>query len=308
MPESLASSLYRSLSQSQRREVCFEWDHRDPQRGLLRTFISNHWQITRPCIRSDFYTHAQQCLIHEAFRDLFDPEWYPRFIKQLKDDTNGHPWGADQSIALFGDPDTGPFQFVITGRHLTWRADADSSGRSAFGGPILYGHQATGYYERPNHPGNVFWVQALCASRLAGMLDDQQLQHAVVDALPPETEIGFRSVRPGIAVAALTAEQRRQLDTTLAVLVEPFRVSDRARVTECLGRQGGLEQCHLTFARDGRMSAPQWDNWRIEGPSFVWHFRGFPHVHVWVHIADDASVQANAQRGTFLFAHHDPLR
>ena len=37
-----------------------------------------------------------------------------------------------------------------------------------------------------------------------------------------------------------------------------------------------------------------WDNWRIEGPSFVWYFRGHPHVHVWVNVAADPSVQTNA--------------
>ena len=25
----------------------------------------------------------------------------------------------------------------------------------------------------------------------------------------------------------------------------------------------------------------EWDNWRLEGPAFVWYFRGSPHVHVW---------------------------
>jgi len=26
----------------------------------------------------------------------------------------------------------------------------------------------------------------------------------------------------------------------------------------------------------------------------VWHFRGAPHVHVWVNIADDPKVELNA--------------
>ncbi|HUP97437.1 MAG TPA: DUF3500 domain-containing protein [Usitatibacter sp.] len=306
--ETVVTALYRTLSPSQRREICFDWNYCDPQRGLLRAFISNHWQITRPCIRSAFFTRAQQDLIHDAFRNLFDPAWYPRFKQQLEHDTHGHPWGTDQSIGIFGDPENGPFQFVMSGRHFTWRAGTDAEARAAFGGPILYGHQATGYYEKPHHPGNAFWQQALSMSQLAGMLDEQQLKHAVVDSLPPETAIGFRNERPGIPVTALTAGQRRELEDTLAVLVEPLRAVDRARVMQCLARQGGLDQCHVMFSREGRMSAPHWDNWRIEGPSFVWHFRGFPHVHVWVHVAEDTSVEANARRGTFLFANQDPLR
>jgi hypothetical protein len=301
-------AFYRSLSPPQRREICFEWDHVDGERGLLRAFIANHWQVTRPCVRGDFFTRAQQHLIHDIFTSLVDPAWYPRFMKQLRDDTRGHEWGADQSVALFGNLDRGALHFVICGRHLTLRAEVNGDGRVAFGGPILYGHQATGFYERANHPGNVFWEQALQASSLAAMLDEAQLAAAVVDVLPAETEIAFRPERPGLAVAALTVAQRAQLERTLAALLEPFPAGDRARVKECLSRQGGLDRCHLAFARDGRMSAPHWDNWRLEGPSLVWHFRGFPHVHVWVHIAADPAVAVNARRGTFIFPEHDPLR
>ena len=32
----------------------------------------------------------------------------------------------------------------------------------------------------------------------------------------------------------------------------------------------------------------EWDIWRLEGPSFVWHFRGAPHVHAYVNIAKKA--------------------
>ena len=33
-----------------------------------------------------------------------------------------------------------------------------------------------------------------------------------------------------------------------------------------------------------------WAAWRLEGPAFVWYFRGNPHVHVWVNVADDPSM------------------
>ena len=29
----------------------------------------------------------------------------------------------------------------------------------------------------------------------------------------------------------------------------------------------------------------------LEGPSFVWYFRGAPHVHVWVNIADSSDAK-----------------
>ena len=35
-------------------------------------------------------------------------------------------------------------------------------------------------------------------------------------------------------------------------------------------------------------SDKEWDIWRLEGPNFVWHFRGAPHVHAYVNIARKA--------------------
>ena len=34
----------------------------------------------------------------------------------------------------------GKFQWMLTGRHTTMRADGDSVDKAAFGGPIVYGH------------------------------------------------------------------------------------------------------------------------------------------------------------------------
>ena len=39
---------------------------------------------------------------------------------------------------------------------------------------------------------------------------------------------------------------------------------------------------------------------RLEGPSFVWYFRGRPHVHVWVNVADSASVKLNSYQNSLL--------
>jgi hypothetical protein len=51
----------------------------------------------------------------------------------------------------------------------------------------------------------------------------------------------------------------------------------------------------LAFYRRGDIGDDGvWDNWRLEGPSFVWHFRGAPHVHVWVNVADSPDVPTNA--------------
>ena len=35
-----------------------------------------------------------------------------------------------------------------------------------------------------------------------------------------------------------------------------------------------------------------WDRWKLEGPAFVWYFRGSPHVHTWINIAHKAESLA----------------
>ena len=63
----------------------------------------------------------------------------------------------------------------------------------------------------------------------------------------------------------------------------------------CLKSQGGLEKCSLAFYTDEDLGSDRvWDNWRLEGPAFVWYFRGAPHVNVWVNVADDSAVVLNA--------------
>jgi len=76
---------------------------------------------------------------------------------------------------------------------------------------------------------------------------------------------------------------------------EPFRQSDRDEVTRCLKTQGGLDACHLAFYKEGDLGSDGlWDNWRLEGPSFVWYFRGNPHVHVWDNVAATPKIELNS--------------
>jgi len=172
--ESLVKLLFESLNEKQKKVVCFAWDHKDPKRGLLRAHISNNWRITKPAIKSSFFTADQQKLIRDIFEGLVNPDWVTRFDKQFKDDMGGY--GREQSIAIFGTPGSGKFEFVLSGRHGTMRCDGDSADHVAFAGPILYGHAASGYYEKETHPGNVFWHQALAANKVYQMLDGKPAQ------------------------------------------------------------------------------------------------------------------------------------
>ena len=296
--ETAVKALYESLNEDQKKLICFDWDHKDKDRGLLRTFVSNNWQITKPTISGTFYTKKQQDLVHEIFKGVINPEWYPKFLKQLKEDTGGKAWGADQSIGIFGKPGAGKFEFVMTGRHMTLRADGNSEDNVAFGGPIFYGHASMGFNEKAGHEGNVFWNQAVLANKVFQLIDPKEQKRALVAVRPEESAVGFRGPKglfTGIPVSDLSSEQQKELQTALNGLIEPFRKEDQAEALACLNKQGGLKECYLTYYKEGNITDGKWDNWRLEGPSFVWYFRGTPHVHVWVNVADSPSVKLNAK-------------
>jgi hypothetical protein len=298
-PETLTKKFFDSLSEKQRAAICFDWDYVDEARkfGTLRTRVANNWHITPQTINSDFYTKDQRELAYAIWQGIIHPDWHQRVQKQIEGD-NGGPWGGSQNIAIFGQPGNGKFELVMTGRHMTVRCDGNSTEHVAFGGPIFYGHAAGAFDEEPNHPGNVYWEQALEANKVYEMLDGKQRAKAEVPSTPVEQRVGFKGEKgpfPGIAVTDLTADQKEQVQKTLQKLIEPYRQSDRDEVVACLKAQGGLDKCSLAFFTDEDLGEDKiWDNWRLEGPSFVWYFRGSPHVHVWVNVAADSSVKTNA--------------
>jgi hypothetical protein len=297
--ETAAKVLYESLSADQKKIVCFAWDHIDKDRGLLRTHVSNNWQITKPTVTDGFFTKPQQGIIRDIFTGLVDPEWLAKFDKQMKDDSGGKAWGATQSIAMFGEPGAEKFQFVMTGRHQTIRCDGNAEPHVAFGGPIFYGH-APHDEEDAKHEGNVFWVQAEKANALYRMLDGKQQKAALLPKTPRESAVAFRGAKlktaDGLPVTDLSRDQKDELQNVLGTLLAPFRTADRDEAFAALKTQGGLDACRLSYFADADIGDDKvWDNWRLEGPSFVWHYRGSPHVHVWVNIADAPNVTLNAK-------------
>lgn len=282
--ESLVTTLHGTLTEEQRKEICFSFDH------PLRRKVDNNWHVTEPIIR-DFLTPDQQQMVREIFLNLHSEAYRDQVMKQVIHD-NGAGGFGDSSIALFGEPGTGKFEFVLTSRHVTRRCDGDSVVGKAFGGPIFYGHAAQGFNEKPDHPGNVYWFQAKRANEVFAMLDGKQREKALL--LQPRPERGNATVQlrrdgvglEGIAVADLSTDQRAHVLKVLEDLLMPFRAEDVAESMALINKVG-LERHSLAFYKGHDIGGDGiWDTWQLEGPGLVWHFRGKPHVHTWVHIAD----------------------
>ncbi|MEO7319213.1 MAG: DUF3500 domain-containing protein, partial [Chthoniobacteraceae bacterium] len=183
--------------------------------------------------------------------------------------------------------------------------DGDSAEHVAFGGPILYAHEGDNLHEKPHHPHNVFWHQAVEANKLFHALDARHQELALVTkGMPTEELVGFKGMNgefQGCPVSEFSSDQKAEVQRILNLMLDPFRTSDRDEVVKCLAAQGGLDRCCLAFYKEGDLGDDGiYDNWRLEGPSFVWYFRGRPHVHVWVNIADDATPKLNSYQNSIM--------
>jgi uncharacterized protein DUF3500 len=275
--ETAAKRFYDSLKDDQKKAICFPFDH------PLRSKINANWKIT-PHTIEDFFNKDQQVMIDEIFRGVTSPEGYERFQKQMEEDYGG--FGA-YHVACFGEPGSGKFEFEMTGRHLTIRADGDSVANAAFGGPIVYGH-GTGDDEK-GLPGNVFYYQTLKANEVFNALDGKQRKEALLPKAPKEDAVliqGDSGKFPGIAVGDLSQDQRELVEKVIKVILSPYREEDVDEAVTVLKEGGGLNGLHMAFYESFDVGKDQvWDIWRLEGPTFVWHFRGAPHVHTYVNIA-----------------------
>ena len=161
--ETLVAQLYGSLDEKQRKIVAFPFKH------PLREKVDNNWNITRHSI-GEIFDKDQQALVQEIFLKLHSEEYAKTVLGQVLHDSEGEGFKST-SVALFGQPNTGKFEFVLTGRHCTRRCDGDAVDGEAFGGPIFYGHAARSFNETKDHPGNVYWYQAKQANKVFAMMD-----------------------------------------------------------------------------------------------------------------------------------------
>ena len=124
----------------------------------------------------------------------------------------------------------------MTGRHLTIRCDGHAAEHVAFGGPVFYGHAAHGFNEKPDHPDNVFWHQALKANALYQMLDGKHRKEALIAQAPQESEVQFRERAQiaGLPASELSPDQKAHLKGVVEALIEPYRTSSRDEVLRCL--------------------------------------------------------------------------
>ena len=219
--ETLVTTLHKSLTDEQREAICLPFDH------ALRSKVDANWHINKT--RVSQFSKDQQAMVREIFLKLHSPDYADKVYDQVEHD-GGFSKG---SIALFGKPGSGKFEFVYTGRHCTRRCDGDSVEGAAFGGPIFYGHAAKSFHEKADHKGNAYWFQAKRANELYQALDAKHRKVALLDKRS-RGERGNKTIQTkgstkgleGLPVSELAGDQKALFQKVLADLLAPFRQKD----------------------------------------------------------------------------------
>jgi len=273
--DSMVGAFYASLSDMQKKAVCFEFDN------PLRKRISANWHITKQVIGSEFYSDKQRDIIDQILKGITTDEGYDRLIEQMDYDDGGV---ESYSVAMFGKPGEGRSQWELTGRHLTLRADGEREDKAAFGGPLVYGHAEEAVDK------NLYHYQTKATNEVFKSLDAKQAKQALLPKAPPQSKVQIQGAKgdfQGISVGDLSDEQKTLVESTLKTLLAPYRPEDVEEVMAILKATGGVEKLKMAFYEDGDLKSDKvWDMWRVEGPSFVWHFRGAPHVHAYINIGE----------------------
>jgi Protein of unknown function (DUF3500) len=261
--------------------MAFPFDH------PLRSQVDNNWMIT-PMKIAEFFTADQQAMIEEIFKGLHNPEFIDKVMYHVQEDAGGL---GNYSVALFGTPGTGAFEFVLAGRHCTVRCDGDSVEGAAFGGPIFYGHASQRFDEAPDHPKNVYWYQAKRANQVFQALSGKQRDAALLGDPREEKATATVALKkkgdriPGLPVSDMTRDQRELVDKVLADLLLPYRKKDADEAMKYIRENGGVEGLTMSFYKNLDIGNDGvWDVWQLESPNMIWYFRGAPHVHTWVNI------------------------
>jgi Protein of unknown function (DUF3500) len=280
--EALVRELYNGLTEAQRRDAVFAWNHGATANAPAARLRFYNAPMARRI--ADVYTPAQQELVERILRAIASDD---DGFRQL---TRGGTYDGSRSLQncgayIFGDP-TGNQQFcwLFTGHHLTVHCDGNSEPETAFGGPMYYGHSPDGYSER-----NIFYYQTRSVRGLFDALSGAQQQRAVLNGSPGELlpSVRFRDQGyPGLPISDMTPDQRTLVQAVMRHVLSPYRREDADEVMDLIRRNGGLERIHIAFYRDQDATDNQrWHFWRLEGPGFVWNYRILPHVHTYVNIA-----------------------
>jgi hypothetical protein len=297
--------LARSLTPGQRERIVLPADH--PSRQIVNTLAV----LDRPHLGT-LLSQRQVALVRQLVGQMLSSEGRADFAATFT--FEGRFEGC--VLAIYGEPESGRAQVVISGGHLLLRGGAPPAGAAAFGGAVAWGQQIGN--ERWRVEGNAFAKHSDAANRFFATLSLDERRRAVLPAPPSELLVqaqGLAGTFPGVKLGSLSDASFEAADSLLDTVFATYPLGERAEVRSCIDDMGGLKSLHFaTYETKGfyedmrswaelapperaRRGDPYWQVWRLEGPGSVIHFKGHPHVHAYANVVRDP---ARAQVGETL--------
>ena len=285
--EAMVFDLFKSMDSDQKKKLVLPWDAgTNSGKGYPARLNTANAPVGKSVIGLE-YDKKQVELLDRIFHSISNgEEGYKRLSRNGKFDNSG----SFESIGalIYGEPVEGKkFSLVFCGHHLTLRCDGNSEEKTAFGGPLYYGHSPSGYANN-----NVFNYQTTAVNEVYTSLNAKQREVAVK---PGKWADGVSTVKlpkkedkvPGLSIHEMSKDQKELIEKVMRELVSPYRKEDGDEVMEIIKENGGMEKIALAFYQEkGEFNEKdQWTYWRLEGPGFVWSFRALPHIHTFVNIS-----------------------
>ncbi len=283
--EAMVMELFKSMDGDQKKKLVLPWDHKTGNQPLPARLMTANGAVGKSVVGLE-YNKTQADLLHKIFKAISNgEEGYKKLSRNNKFDSSGE--FENIGALIYGEPGEGKkFSLVFSGHHITVRCDGDSEEKTAFGGPLYYGHSPSGFAAT-----NVFHGQAKVSMEMFGALDEKQRKVALMPGkwmdehgkmkLPAKDHKG-----PGLAFTELSKDQKELVENVMKELVSPYRKEDGDEVMEIVKANGGMEKIAIAFYEEGKSTAKEpWSYWRLEGPGFVWSFRALPHIHTFVNIS-----------------------
>ena len=293
--EQLVAQFAAALTPDQRAQIFLPWEH--PSRQLVNTLAIRKSPHLGTLLNAEQMPYAWR---------LWELMQSPSGVSRFREPLRAEAGGLDGCVlAIYGDPMKGPCQSVISGGHIELRAGAQTNG--GFGDGVAYGHQVGNHQLRV--PGNVWAHHSDVINALVGTFTPAQLVQAVVAEKPHELVLqvqGQGGRFDGLPVSTFDDRQRAGFCEGLATLLASYAPGYVEQATADLQFLGGIDGLHVAlyaengFYPDGKRyaggevlpdQAPYFQVWRVEGPGFVLHFEGFPHVHAYLRIAREPHRQ-----------------
>jgi hypothetical protein len=281
--EAMVFELFKTMDADQKKKLVLPWDA-GSKGGIPARHMTHNAAVGKSVVGLE-YDKKQAELLLRIFKAISNgEEGYKKLSRNNKFDNSGD--FENIGALIYGEPVEGKkFSLVFAGHHITVRCDGDSDEKTAFGGPLYYGHSPSGYATN-----NVFHHQTKIVTELHDALDEKQRKAAVMPGkwkdehgtiAPPAKNAKL----PGISIGEMSKDQKALVEKVMKELVSPYRKEDGDEVMEIIKANGGMEKINLAFYQEGKNSAAEpWTYWRLEGPGFVWSFRALPHIHTFVNI------------------------